>query len=79
MNSHKNARLTFEGRKLVYLPPYSPDLNPIENTFSKLKAGLRKASERTVESLWSTIGALIPAFTPRECANFFKAAGHESN
>ena len=79
LSSHKGAgiRAAIEaaGAKLVYLPPYSPDLNPIENAFSKLKAGLRKASERTVESLWDTIGSLIPTFTPRECANFFKAAG----
>jgi len=65
--------------RLLFLPPYSPELNPIENAFSKLKAGLRKASQRTAESLWSTIGALIPTFTPQECANFFKAAGYESN
>jgi len=81
LSSHKGAgiRAAIEaaGAKLVYLPPYSPDLNPIENAFSKLKAGLRKASERTVESLWNTIGALIPTFTPRECANFFKAAGYD--
>jgi len=83
LSSHKGAgiRAVIEaaGAKLVYLPPYSPDLNPIENAFSKLKARLRKASERTVESLWNTIGALIPTFTPRECASFFKAAGHKSN
>jgi transposase len=82
LSSHKGAgiRAAIEaaGAKLVYLPPYSPDLNPIENAFSKLKAGLRKASERTVESLWNTIGALIPTFTPQECANFFKAAGYQA-
>jgi transposase len=72
------ASIEAAGARLLYLPPYSPDLNPIENAFSKLKAGLRKASQRTVESLWETIGELIPTFTPRECANFFKAAGYES-
>jgi transposase len=72
------ASIEAAGARLLYLPPYSPDLNPIENAFSKLKAGLRKASQRTVQSLWETIGALIPTFTPWECANFFKAAGYGS-
>ncbi len=62
---------------MLYLPPYSPDFNPIEKAFSKLKAHLRKAAERTVDGLWNMIGALLPAFTPKECANFFAAAGYE--
>jgi transposase len=65
------------GASLLYLPPYSPDFNPIENAFSKLKALLRKAAERTVEGLWSTIGRLLEAFTPTECANYFRAAGYD--
>lgn len=65
------------GAKLLYLPPYSPDFNPIEKAFSKLKAYLRKAAERTIEGLWNRIGALLPAFTPQECANYFQAAGYE--
>lgn len=65
------------GAALLYLPPYSPDFNPIENAFAKLKALLRKAAERTVEGLWSAIGNLIDRFTPQECANFFAAAGYE--
>ena len=65
------------GAKLLYLPPYSPDFNPIENAFAKLKALLRKAAERTVDALWRAIGRLIDAITPTECANFFKAAGYE--
>jgi transposase len=81
LSSHKGAsvRAAIEavGAKLLYLPPYSPDFNPIENAFSKLKALLRKAAERTVEGLWDTIGALLPAFTPTECANFFAAAGYD--
>ena len=81
LGSHKGAgvRAAIEaaGASLLYLPPYSPDFNPIENAFSKLKALLRKAAERTVDGLWSTIGALLPAFTPQECANFFAAAGYE--
>jgi len=62
------------GADLVLLPPYSPDFNPIENAFAKLKALLRKAAERTVEGLWTAIGRLLEAFTPQECANYFAAA-----
>lgn len=61
----------------VYLPPYSPDFNPIEKAFSKLKALLHKAAERSVDALWNRIGALLNEFTPTECANFFAAAGYE--
>jgi transposase len=81
LGSHKGravrAAIEAAGAKLLYLPPYSPDFNPIENAFSKLKALLRKAAERTVDALWDTIGALIPVFTATECANFFAAAGYE--
>ena len=66
------------GARLLYLPPYSPDFNPIENVFAKLKALLRKAAERTLEGLWATIGRLIDAFTPTECANDFAAAGYDA-
>jgi transposase len=59
------------------LPPYSPDFNPIEKAFAKLKALLRKAAERNVDGLWRTIGILIDLFTPTERANFFPAAGYE--
>lgn len=65
------------GAALVFLPPYSPDFNPIENAFAKLKALLRKAAERTVEGLWRTIGTILETFTPRECQNYFMAAGYE--
>jgi transposase len=65
------------GASMLFLPPYSPDFNPIENAFSKLKALLRKAAERTLEGLWATIGQLLDAFTPAECANYFTAAGYE--
>jgi len=81
LGSHKGAgvRAAIEaaGARLLYLPPYSPDFNPIENAFAKLKALLRKAAERSVEGLWNAIGHLIDAFTPRECANFFAAAGYD--
>jgi transposase len=58
------------------LPPYSPDLNPIELAFSKLKALLRKAAERTVPGLWHRIGLLLAEFTPQECAEFFRHDGY---
>jgi transposase len=78
--SHKVAgvheAIETAGAKVVYLPPYSPDLNPIEMAFSKLKALLRKAAERTIPALWSRIGELIDAFAPQECANYFKHAGY---
>jgi transposase len=64
------------GATLHYLPPYSPDLNPIEQAFSKLKAHLRKAQERSLDRLWQRIGKLIPLFKPHECANFFANAGY---
>jgi transposase len=60
------------------LPPYSPDLNPIEQVFSKLKSMLRKAQERTVENVWRRIGSLLPAFKPQECANYFRNSGYAS-
>lgn len=65
------------GARVVYLPPYSPDLNPIEQAFAKLKALLRKAAERTIPALWDRIGTLLDAFTPDECLNYFKHAGYE--
>ena len=71
------AAVEARGARLQFLPPYSPDFNPIENVFAKLKALLRKAAERTVEGLWAAIGRLLDAFTPSECANYFAAAGYE--
>jgi transposase len=65
------------GAKLQYLPPYSPDFNPIEMAFSKLKALLRKAAARTINELWEIIGNLIDTFTPQECHNYFEAAGYD--
>lgn len=65
------------GASLKYLPPYSPDFNPIENAFAKLKSSLRKAAARTTEHLWDAIRDAIPRFTPQECANYFAAAGYE--
>lgn len=66
------------GATLCYLPPYSPDLNPIEKMFSKLKALLRKAANRTVDTLWTEIGRILDRFTPHECANYFASCGYVS-
>jgi transposase len=66
------------GAKLFFLPPYSPDLNPIEQVFAKLKTLLRKAAERTVEATWKRIATLLTASTPKECANYFVNAGYAS-
>lgn len=79
--SHKVAgiREAIEGAgaRLLYLPPYSPDFNPIEMAFSKLKALLRKVAARTVTDLWDAVATAIEAFTPSECRNFFTAAGYD--
>jgi transposase len=64
------------GARLLYLPPYSPDFNPIEQLFAKLKALLRKAAERSLESLWNRIACLLDAFQPDECANYFRNSGY---
>jgi transposase len=81
LSSHKGpaVRRAIEaaGANLLYLPPYSPDFNPIENAFAKLKALLRKAALRTMGALWDKIGTILNLFTPAECANYFKAAGYE--
>ena len=65
------------GASPLYLPPYSPDLNPIEQVFAKLKALLRKAAERTRDGLWSTIGRLLDHYPPAECANYLANCGYE--
>ena len=82
LSSHKGPaiRQAIEavGASLLFLPPYSPDFNPIENAFAKLKALLRGAAERTVDALWTTIGSLIDRFTAEECANYFAAAGYDA-
>ena len=82
LSSHKGpkvrAMIEAAGAQLLYLPSYSPDFNPIELAFAKLKALLRKAAKRTVEALWTAIGRLLDAFTPAECANYFAAAGYDA-
>jgi transposase len=64
------------GARVLYLPPYSPDLNPIEQVFAKLKALLRKAKERTIEDLWDRIGKLLDEFSAAECANYLANSGY---
>jgi transposase len=82
LGSHKSAAvrraIRAAGAKLFFLPPYSPDLNPIEQLFAKLKTLLRKAAERTLEATWRRIGTLLPCFTPQECANYLRNAGYAS-
>lgn len=77
LSSHKvsgvKTAITSAGATLLYLPPYSPDLNPIEKFFSKLKALLRRAAKRSVDALWTTIGMLLESLTPNECANYFRS------
>jgi transposase len=65
------------GATLRYLPPYSPDFNPIEMAFSKLKALLRKAAARTIPDLWNAIANALDAFTAQECQNYFAASGYD--
>ena len=81
MSSHKRAavRAMVEaaGATLLFLPPYSPDFNPIEKAFARLKAMLRKAAERTVAGLWNLIGKLVDVFQPNECANDFRSCGYD--
>ena len=70
------AAIAKAGAQFFLLPPYSPDMNPIEMAFSKLKTLLRQAPERTRDGLWRRIGELLDCFTPNECANYFAAAGY---
>jgi transposase len=80
LSSHKRAgvkeALESVGAHARYLPPYSPDLNPIELAFSKLKTLLRKAAERTVDALWNRIGQLLDRFTSAECRSYFRHCGY---
>src|SRR3954468_19782465 len=79
--AHKRAEVAIAieaaGAWLLYLPPYSPHLNPIEMAFAKLKAALRKAAARSIEPLIEAIAGALAAFTARECLNYFAAAGYD--
>lgn len=80
LSSHKSERaerlIRDRGAWLLFLPPYSPDLNPIEMAFSKLKAHLRATAARTIESLWQAIGDICRLYSPQECSHYFQAAGY---
>ncbi len=82
LSSHKRPAIRQAirrvGARLLFLPPYSPDLNPIEQMFAKLKHLLRKAAERTVEATWKRIGLLLDDFAPEECANYLVNSGYAS-
>ena len=82
LGSHKGLAvrkaIRSAGAKLFFLPAYSPDLNPIEQVFAKLKLLLRKAAERSVEATWKRIGTLLDAFQPQECANYLRNSGYAS-
>ena len=82
LGSHKGAAvrqlIRSVGARLLFLPPYSPDLNPIEQVFAKLKTLLRKTNPRTVETTWRQIGSLLDAFPPHECASYLRNCGYAS-
>jgi len=81
LGSHKGTAVRHAirqaGAHLLFLPPYSPDLNPIEMAFSKMKAHLRKRATRTIADLWKAIGEICDLYHPDECLNYFKAAGYD--
>lgn len=80
LSSHKGpavqATIEAAGATLMFLPAYSPDFNPIEQLFAKLKALLRKLAARSIDALWDGVGLLLQRFSPRECANYFANAGY---
>jgi transposase len=82
LGSHKGeavrCAICKSGARLFFLPPYSPDLNPIEQVFAKLKTLLRKTEERSVEATWKRIGSLLDAFSPQECSHYFRNSGYAS-
>lgn len=82
LGSHKSAALRSlikaAGARLWYLPPYSPDLNPIEQTFAKIKHWMRSAQKRTIDDICSHIGSLVTTIQPNECSNYFENAGYAS-
>lgn len=83
LSSHKSTQaakaLKSVGARFLFLPPYSPDLNPIEMAFAKLKALIRKAAARSYDALWRAVGAVCDLFSDEECYNYFKAAGYEAD
>ena len=83
LSSHKREQaeraIRARGAWLLFLPPYSPDLNPIEMAFSKLKSHLRATAARTIDQLWKAIGNICALFTPEDCSNYLEAASHGFN
>jgi transposase len=83
LSSHKSERakaiLKKRGAWFLFLPPYSPDLNPIEMAFAKLKAHLRRIGARTIDALWQAVGDICELYPPEECRNYLKAAGYASD
>ncbi len=83
LSSHKSPKaertIRSKGAWLLFLPPYSPDLNPIEMAFSKLKAHLRAKAVRTIDQLWKAVGDICSLYSEQECQNYFKAAGYDPN
>ena len=83
LGSHKSEKaaavLRERGAWFLFLPPYSPDLNPIEMAFAKLKANLRRIGARTIDALWQAIGDICALYSPDECWNYLKAAGYASD
>ncbi len=82
LGSHKSKAvrqaIRAAGARLWFLPPYSPDLNPIEQSFAKIKHWMRLAQKRSIEDTWRHLGKLLNTFTPEECANYFENAGYAS-
>jgi transposase len=80
LGSHRGAgvrpMIRAAGARMLFLPPYSPDLNPIEQVFAKLKHRIRDAAQRTVENTWRRLGALLQTFPPNECANYLANSGY---
>ena len=83
LGSHKSAAIRemirAAGARLWYLPPYSPDLNPIEQAFAKIKHWMRQAQKRTIEETWQYVGQLVSSIQPTECTNYFRNAGYASD
>jgi transposase len=83
LSNHKapavRAAIEAAGARVLFLPPYSPDFNPIEMAFSKLKAHLRKAAKRTIHGLWNAIGRIVDLYSPQGCSNYFAAAGYDAD
>jgi transposase len=83
LSSHKapavRTAIKRVGARLLFLPPYSPDFNPLEQAFSKLKAHLRKAAERMIRGLWNVIGGILDLYSPQERANYFTACGCDAD